>query len=47
MKVVMPFLGSVLSSTFFLVVMDRLLTELKENKAGISICNLYLLMQMI
>ena len=34
--------GSVLSPTFFLVVMDRLLTELKQNKAGISICNLYL-----
>ena len=26
----------------YLVVMDRLLTELKQNKAGISICNLYL-----
>ena len=34
--------GSVLSPTFFLVVMDRLLTELKQNKASISICNLYL-----
>ena len=34
--------GSVLSPTFFLIVMDKLLMELKENKAGNSICNLYL-----
>ena len=29
-------------STFFLIVVDKLLIELEENKAGISICNLYL-----
>ena len=34
--------GSVLSPTFSLIVMDKLLMELKENKASISICNLYL-----
>ena len=34
--------GSVISPTFFLVVMDKLLHSLSEKKAGVSICNLYL-----
>ena len=34
--------GSVLSPTFFLVVIDKLLSELSEKKAGVSICELYL-----
>ena len=34
--------GSILSPTFFLVVMDKLLFELNEKKAGISIYDLYL-----
>ena len=34
--------GSVLSPTFFLIVMDKLLHSLSEEKVGVSICNLYL-----
>lgn len=34
--------GSVLSPTFFLVVMDKLLLSMSKGKIGISICNLYL-----
>ena len=34
--------GSILSPTFFLVVMDKLLFELNEKKAGIFIYDLYL-----
>ena len=33
--------GSVLSPTFFLIVMDKLLQQLKETSAGLSICGLY------
>ena len=34
--------GSVLSPTFFLVIMDKLLHSLKHEIAGLSICSLYL-----
>ena len=34
--------GSILSPTFFLVVMDKLLFKLNQKKAGISIYDLYL-----
>ena len=34
--------GSVLSPTFFLVVMDKMLQKLEDENAGISICNLFL-----
>ena len=34
--------GSVLSPTFFIIVIDKLLQQLKETSAGISICGLYL-----
>ena len=34
--------GSVLSPTFFLVVMDKLLLQLSDERCGISICGLYL-----
>ena len=34
--------GSVLSPTFFLIVMDKLLQQLKATSAGLSICGLYL-----
>ena len=34
--------GSVLSPTFFLVVMDKLLLQLSGERCGISICGLYL-----
>ena len=34
--------GSVLSPTFYLIVMYKLLHSLSEEKAGVSICNLYL-----
>ena len=34
--------GSVLSPTFFVIVMDKLLQQLKETSAGLSICGLYL-----
>ena len=34
--------GSVLSPTFFVIVMDKLLQQLKERSAGLSICGLYL-----
>ena len=34
--------GSVTSPTFFLMVMDQLLHQLLEEKAGVSICNLFL-----
>ena len=34
--------GSVLSPTFFLVIMDKLLHSLEKSNAGISVCNLYL-----
>ena len=34
--------GSVLSPTFFLIVMDKLLSQLKETSSGTSLCGLYL-----
>ena len=34
--------GSVLSPTFFIIVMDKLLQQLKKTSAGLSICGLYL-----
>ena len=34
--------GSVLSPTFFLVLMDKLLHQLSDERCGISICGLYL-----
>ena len=34
--------GPVLSPTFFLIVMDKLLQQLKATSAGLSICGLYL-----
>ena len=34
--------GSVLSPTFFLTIMDKLLQRLKETSAGVSLCGLYL-----
>ena len=34
--------GSVLSPTFFLVIMDKLLHSLKHENVGVSICSLYL-----
>lgn len=34
--------GSILSPTFFLVVMDKLLQQLSEENCGVYICGLYL-----
>ena len=34
--------GSILSPTFFLIVIDKLLWQLKKTSSGISICDLYL-----